>query len=343
LGLEDGGGGFGVYFGGVSGVTFFFIGELWVGAFGVCGSIEELADGAELVAEGEADDEGVEEGAVHGGGFEGAEGLFGEGNEVDDGGGVEFLGEGGEGGAGFGGDFEQVCLVTAGDDDHEVAQEFDHFGENLFDAHAVPEKFVGADDGGGGVAVGDGVDELADGGGGGFAEEVFEDFVGDVFFAEGEDAVEDGEGIAHGAVAEAGDAEDGIGFGLDAFIFYDVGEVFGDALGGDVFEIEALAAGDDGGGDFVDVGGGEDEFDVGGRLFEGFEECVEGAGGEHVDFVDDVDFEGGACGADAGGLAEFADLVDGVVGGAVDFDDVHVFAAGDGFAGVAGAAGVAVG
>ena len=63
-------------------------------------------------------------------------GLFAEGDEVDGGGGVEFGGEGSEAAAEFGGDVEEVGFVAAGDDDHEVAEEFDGFGEDLFDAHA---------------------------------------------------------------------------------------------------------------------------------------------------------------------------------------------------------------
>ena len=62
------------------------------------------------------------------------------------------------------------------------------------------------------------------------AEEVFEDVVGDARFAEGEDAVEDGEGVAHGAVAEASDAEEGVFVGVDGFIVADLAEVLGDAL-----------------------------------------------------------------------------------------------------------------
>ena len=47
----------------------------------------------------------------------------------------------------------------------------------------------------------------------------------------------------------------------------------------------------DGDRDFRRLGGAEDELDVLGRLFEGFEQGVEGLGSEHVDFVDDVDLE----------------------------------------------------
>ena len=41
-------------------------------------------------------------------------------------------------------------------------------------------------------------------------------------------------------------------------------QVFEDLVGGDAGEVEALAARQDGDGDFLDFGGGEDEFDVGG-------------------------------------------------------------------------------
>jgi len=36
---------------------------------------------------------------------------------------------------------------------------------------------------------------------------------------------------------------------------------------------------------------GQHKLGVGRRLFQGFQQRVEGCGGEHVDLVDDVDFE----------------------------------------------------
>lgn len=90
-------------------------------------------------------------------------------------------------------------------------------------------------------------------------------------------------------------------------------EVLGDDFGGDGAEVEALAAGDDGGEDFVRFGGGEDEFDVFGGFFEDFQEGVEGGIGEHVDFIDVVDFKAGAGGCEGGGFAEGADLLDAVI------------------------------
>ena len=85
-----------------------------------------------------------------------------------------------------------------------------------------------------------------------------------------------------------------------------------------------LRARGDGDGDFFEVGGGEDENDVGGRFFESFQEGVEGAFREHVNFVDDVDFIFPFRGGDGGFFAEVADVVDAGVTGGVDFDDVEV-------------------
>ena len=54
-----------------------------------------------------------------------------------------------------------------------------------------------------------------------------------------------------------------------------------------------------------------------------------------MDFVDVVDLEPGAAGPEAGVLAELADVLDAVVAGAVDLDDVDVLPGGDRLADVA--------
>lgn len=69
--------------------------------------------------------------------------------------------------------------------------------------------------------------------------------------------------------------------------------------------------------------GGKDEFYVGGRFFEGFEEGIEGGIGKHVDFVDDVDFKACLGGGILAGFAKVADLIDGVIGGTIDFNDIE--------------------
>jgi hypothetical protein len=113
----------------------------------------------------------------------------------------------------------------------------------------------------------------------------------------------------------------------------------GDFRRRDRAEVEPLAAGLDRREDLVGLGGGEDELDMIRRLFEDLEQGVEGAGAEHVDFVDDVNLEAGAGRAIEGVLAEVADVVHAVVGGPVDLDDIDVVAVVDGQATVALAAG----
>ena len=61
-------------------------------------------------------------------------------------------------------------------------------------------------------------------------------------------------------------------------------------------------------------------FTCGGRLLERLQERVERARREHVDFVDDVDLEAVARGPERDATPAAADVVDAVVGRAVDLD-----------------------
>ena len=61
----------------------------------------------------------------------------------------------------------------------------------------------------------------------------------------------------------------------DFFQFGDMEQVIGDDGIGDAPQIKPLTTADDGGEDFLWVGGGEDEFCVGGRFFQHFEQSVE--------------------------------------------------------------------
>ena len=101
-----------------------------------------------------------------------------------------------------------------------------------------------------------------------------------------------------------------------------------------------LAARADGLRNVLGLGGGHHEDDVVGRLFQGFEQRVEGGIGDLVRLVEDVDLVAVARGTIAGGVAQFADLVDAAVGGGVDLDDVDGGACADFGAGVADAAGL---
>ena len=100
-------------------------------------------------------------------------------------------------------------------------------------------------------------------------------------------------------------------------------EVGADEGIGDAAEIKPLATGENGGGEFLDFGRGENKFYVSGRFFEGFEEGIEGLVGQHVDFVDDVDFEFSSGGGVGDSLAQLFDAVDPAVGGTIDFEHVE--------------------
>ena len=70
-------------------------------------------------------------------------------------------------------------------------------------------------------------------------------------------------------------------------------------------------------------GGSEDEDCVGGRFFQGFEEGVEGAVGEHVYLIYDEDAVSSLLGRDAHLVYEGADVLYGIVGGSIELGDVE--------------------
>ena len=103
---------------------------------------------------------------------------------------------------------------------------------------------------------------------------------------------------------------------------------------------EVLAAGADGLGNILGLRGGHHEDDVRRGLFQGFEQRVEGRIGNLVGFVEDVDFVPIPAGRVAGGVAQFANLVDAAIGGGIDLDHVYGVALANFNAGVANAAGL---
>ena len=144
-----------------------------------------------------------------------------------------------------------------------------------------------------------------------------------------DELVKGGLSIAHAAFRAAGDGFEGAFLDVDVFEFGDVREVFRDERGRDSPQIEALAARKDGREHLFRLGGGEHELHMRRRFLEGFQQGVEGRSGEHVDFVNDVDFKLGGGGGVFDGVAEIADLFDAVVAGAVDFQNVNGAAFGD--------------
>ncbi len=73
----------------------------------------------------------------------------------------------------------------------------------------------------------------------------------------------------------------------------------------------------------MDLGGRENENDIGRRFFDSFQESVECTVGEHMNFVDNVNFITCAVRREENLVLYFPHIVDGGVRGAVDFDDVE--------------------
>ena len=92
----------------------------------------------------------------------------------------------------------------------------------------------------------------------------------------------------------------------------------------DAAQIEALAARAHGHRHLVDLGRREQKFDVLGRLFERFQQAVEGLLRQHVHFIDDVDLGARHDRAVACAFDEFPDIVDAGMRGRVHLDHVDM-------------------
>ena len=236
-------------------------------------------------------------------------------------------------------------IVSEDAAEQDPAEPGDDLLEKRFEVFALIGEIVDVADDGGAVVVRDGVQEGFHLPGRGKSEKVERLFFGDAGFVaaeEGDELVEQGLRVAHAAVGRLGDDVDRFFGDPDVFGVGDHFEARGDGGGLNAAEVEPLAAGNDRGEDLVDLGGGEDELGVGGRLLDGLEEGVPRALGEHVNFVDDVDLVFGADGEVLDVLAEFARFFDLCVRGGVDLDHVHVRLVGDGAARFALAARFAV-
>ncbi|MBV6466622.1 MAG: hypothetical protein PGMFKBFP_01942 [Anaerolineales bacterium] len=223
-------------------------------------------------------------------------------------------------------------------DQHQPAQIVNHLASQRARIGAAVEGAVDLLETAPRIRVRDGGDEVEDGLGGRGPEDGLREVQRDAFARRGE-LVEQGDGVAHPARGLARDEGEGVAVGLNGFGGGDGLELADDLVHGDAAELVTLAAREDGGGDFVDLGGGEDEDGVRRRFFEGLEERVEGRRGEHVDFVNDVDFEFALCGGEIYFVAQVTDIVHRGVGGGVNFNEVEEAIFVDGAAVVAFVAG----
>ncbi len=132
----------------------------------------------------------------------------------------------------------------------------------------------------------------------------------------------------------------GLGRGVDVLGAQNPFQVPGEARRRDQLEVEALAAGQDGDRDFVNLGRGEHEHHVRRRLFQGLQQRVERVCRQHVHLVDDEDLAARPSGQVAHPFQHRFGLLDLGVGGGVDLDDVDRTAAGNLLAEVADATGL---
>ena len=168
-----------------------------------------------------------------------------------------------------------------------------------------------------------GADQFERAGVGAEPERLLRGFERYVVAAGGPELVEQVHRVAQRAGRFAGDQPQRVVADRDAFGVGDRAQPPNDVVDGHAAEVVALAAAEDGRFERFGVGGGEDEDDVRGRLFERFEQRVGGRAGQLVHLVDQIDLEAGGAGLVVGALAQLADVVDAAVAGGVDFDQVE--------------------
>ncbi len=110
-------------------------------------------------------------------------------------------------------------------------------------------------------------------------------------FTESDGLVGQAHGIAHRTIGGAPQQPQGVVFERHVLGAEDMAQVLDHPLRRHVLQGELQAARQHGDRQLLRVGGGEQELDVRWRLFQGLQQGVERAGGEHVHFVDQVDLE----------------------------------------------------
>ncbi len=127
----------------------------------------------------------------------------------------------------------------------------------------------------------------------------------------------------------------GGGIGLYAFGGAYLLQPLNDGWRRDAPEVEPLTTGYDGAGETMGLGGGQNEYDVRGRLLKGFEEGVGGCVGEHVGFVQDVHLVFAFGGGEDDLFLDTAYLIYATVAGGVYLNEVQCSSLVDGDAEVA--------
>ena len=134
--------------------------------------------------------------------------------------------------------------------------------------------------------------------------------------------VKDGQGVTHGAVSLLGDDVERCWLGLDVFLFTYILQLLHDIGHGDASEVVDLTARQDGGNDFLFLGGSKNENGIFRRFLKRLEEGVECRLREHVHLIDDEDAVTAGLRRDTHLLGQVADVVHAVVGGGIQLVDV---------------------
>ena len=147
-------------------------------------------------------------------------------------------------------------------------------------------------------------------------------------------------GITQPALGPLGYHVQGLGCDRDRLLLGDPGQMALQGLQRDPPEVEALTAAEDRRQHPLGVGGGQHEHHPRRRLLQGFQQGVEGCGGEHVALVHHIHLPARLHRREAGALDQLADVVHAGVGGGVDLDHIEGVAGGDRGAQLAHAAGL---
>ena len=134
--------------------------------------------------------------------------------------------------------------------------------------------------------------------------------------------VEERERVPHTAVGLLRDDVETVWVGVDALLLREVLEVLHDVVHLHTVEVKYLTTRENRGQNLVLLRGREDEFCVGGRLFERLQKGIERRCREHMHLIDDIHAVFADLGRYSHLVNQLTDVIDGVVGRGVEFVDV---------------------
>ena len=145
---------------------------------------------------------------------------------------------------------------------------------------------------------------------------------GDTAIAERDGLVSQGHGITDTAARCASDRVQRLAVVLDRLLGQHVSQMRGNIVRRQIAQPELQAAAQYRHRDFLRIRGREQEFYVGRRLFERFQQRIKRAGREHVDFVDQIDLKAAFAGCVLHVFQQLAGVFDFGSTGRVDLDQI---------------------